>query len=98
VPKRKTAIGRYAKGQMEGLKMAEALQAIAVAAIKEDFAAEDEEEITLERLEFKSYITELQAAVSNDTVQEFEEKYRRLLIPILSQAMQQAQQAQGGQG
>jgi hypothetical protein len=94
VPKR--AIGRYAKGTQESIKLASVMQALAVAHLQEDFSAEDEEEFNLERLSFERYITELQSAVKTGTLEEFNEKLRRLMVPIISQVAQQAQAEQQG--
>jgi hypothetical protein len=92
---KKIPFGRYAKGQMQAIRMAEALQVLAATAIKEDFSAENEKELSLERLTYDDYIKELMSAVNNDTVEEFNERLRRLMTPIIDQVL--AQQEQQGQ-
>lgn len=83
---------------MQAIRMAEALQILANTAIKEDFSAEDQKELSLERMTYDTYMKELQSAVKNGTLDDFNDKLRKLLTPIISQVMQATEQQpqQGG--
>jgi len=96
---RKIPLGRYAHGQMAAIRMAEALQLLAIAAIKEDFSAENEKELSLERITYTDYMEQLQSAINNDTLEDFNERLRKLMTPVIEQVMAAAQQVneQGGQ-
>ena len=79
-------IGKFAKGHLEALRLAEAYMGLTTLYIKREFAMENDE-ITLEELTLERYIEELMTAEEGGTRAEFDEKLAGLLGPIIQQAL-----------
>lgn len=95
---RKVSYGPFAVGMVEAIKRAEAMQARAVLAIREGFAARDEAMVKIDGLTYNGLMRALDSADKTGRREELEGEILKMMTSGLQQilAQEQAAQQQGG--
>ena len=88
------AIGIFAKAMFQAIEKSEAMQAAAAMYIKEEYAIEDDEKLSLEGLEWDKLISKLETARLEGREEEFEAELAQLIMPLLQQVINPPQEPQ----
>lgn len=89
------AHGYLSRATVESINNAEALQGRAIAYINRSFAAESDDELTLESLTWERLVKELESAEQSGDYSELNEKLiQNILTPVIEQALTPPQQGQ----
>lgn len=91
-----TPVGTYANSSLQAIKLAEALQGLAVATISNEFATERTEDLNLMNLTWDKFVSDLSKADEEGTVNELNDKLiANVLQPLIQQELAAAQEQEG---
>ena len=89
------AIGPWARMNMEVIKKAEAMQALALQTLEDAYRTESDD-LTLDNLSWENFSRKLDKAMSDGTMDEFETQIAALLMPVVEQVMNAGGTPNGG--